>query len=130
MTLKELDTTWIGQLSKKTNRKTLENFRDSGDRSPKQLACFYTFLVRALINTPAWGVNGVNKMMNETTTAVRATLNKAKKGKTSAPALARKLISTIDYCGDKIATNDSYRGRYKLEPILTPEEVEILAQMN
>lgn len=129
MTLKEVETTYICQLNKPQNRIILESFRDCNDRSPKKLAQCYRFLVEALAPTPAWGVSGVNKMMNETTASVRATLNKAKKGKTSAPALARKLLSIIDYCGDDVAVN-KYRGRYKLEPILTVEELEALEQMN
>ena len=128
MTLKEVETTYICQLNKPQNRKVLESFRDSNDRSPKKLAQCYKFLVDTLAATPAWGISGVNKMMNETTASVRATLNKAKKGKTSAPALARKLLSIIDYCGDDEAVN-KYRGRYKLEPILTVEELEALEQM-
>lgn len=128
MKLKEVETTYICQLNKPKNRAVLESFRDSGDRSPKRLAQCYRFLVETLSPTPAWGISGVNKMMNETTACVRATLNKAKKGKTSAPALARKLLSIIDYCGDDIAVN-KYRGRYKLDPILTTEELEALEQM-
>lgn len=129
MKLKEVETTYICQLNKPQNRKVLEDFRDSGDRSPRKLAQCYKFLVETLAPTPAWGVSGVNKMMNETTASVRATLNKAKNGKTSAPALARKLLSIIDYKGNEEAVNKSGY-RVKLDPILTLEELRILEQMN
>jgi hypothetical protein len=61
-------------------------------------------------------------MLNDLTDKVRATLVGAKKGKTSAYAHAGWLLNQLDYFGNEEAKT-CYKGRYKLAPLLTPEEL-------
>ena len=122
MKFNEVKQTWICQLSDKANRAMLEAYRDRKDRSVAELVRYYVDIVETLEGTPAWGVSGVNKMVNELTDAVRATINHAKKGKTSASAHANKLLSIIDFYGNEEATA-RYCGNYKLKPLLTTEEL-------
>jgi hypothetical protein len=122
MKLKYIETTYVCQLNKPENKAMLESYRDRKDSSPKELAHYYRDVVNALYNTPAFGVSGVNKMLNELTMSVRATLNKAKKGKTSAYAHANKLLSTIKRFGDT-HVSPHYDGNYKLYPLLTESEL-------
>jgi hypothetical protein len=122
MKFKDVETTFICQFSKPNNKQMLEGYKARKDRSPKELANYYKDIICALADTPAWGVSGVNKMVNELTDAVRATLTKAKKGKTSAPAHANKLLTYIAHFSNEEA-KPCYNGRYKLAPILTAEEL-------
>lgn len=129
MKLKFIETTYVCQLNKPHNRTMLESYRQRKDASPKELANYYRDVVGALYNTPAFGVSGVNKMLNELTTKVRATLNRAKSGKTSAYAHANKLLTTIDRFGNKQA-ECRYNGNYKLQPLLTEAELIELETLN
>jgi hypothetical protein len=129
MKLKEVEQTYICQFNKPNNRAMLESYVARKDRSNKELINYYTDVINTLSNTPAWGVSGVNKMINELTDSVRATLTKAKCGKTSAYAHANKILNTINIFGNKQA-NAQYRGYHKLQPILTVEELEALDMMN
>jgi hypothetical protein len=119
----EAERTWISQLGKPQNRAMLEAYKARKDRSIEEFIKYYIDVINALINTPAWGVSGVNKMINELTDAVRATINYAKNGKTSAPAHANKLLSIIDFYHNEEAIA-RYCGRYKLKPLITEEELQ------
>lgn len=121
----EVEQTFIGQLAKAHNRRMLEAYVARKDKSPEELTNYYKDLIRALYSTPAWGVSGVNKMINELTESVRATLTHAKKGKTSAYAHAAKMLRYIDFYGNETATA-RYSGRYKLMPLITEEEFQQL----
>ncbi len=121
----EVEQTWICQLGKAVNRAMLEAYIDRNDRSPEEFVRYYIDIVKALYNTPAWGVSGVNKMINELTESVRATINHAKKGKSSAPAHAKKLLNHIDFrCNEEAEAR--YCGNHKLKPLLTVEELQQL----
>lgn len=123
-----VERTYVCQFNKPKNRKMLEDYKKRKDGSGAELARYYTDVVNALRGTPAWGVSGVNKMINELTTKVRATLNQEKKGKTSAWAHAGKLLADVKWFGVQDA-NPYYRGKYKLDPVLTEEELSRLAEM-
>lgn len=125
MKFKEVESTYICQLNKPENRKMLEEYKARRDKSGAELARYYSDVVNALKDTPAFGVSGVNKMLNELTEKVRATLNRAKKGKTSAYAHAGKLLAIIDFYGNTEA-EARYCGRYKLGHILTDVELDQL----
>ena len=125
MKFTEVETTFVCQFSKPHNRAMLEGYKARKDKSGKELANYYVDVVKALSGTPAYGVSGVNKMLNELTTSVRATLNKEKKGKTSAYAHAAKLLRYVDFYGNTEA-DARYNGRYKLAPLLTEEELQLL----
>lgn len=119
----EAERTWICQLNKPQNRMMLEAYKDRKDRSIVEFIRYYIDVTGALRNTPAWGVSGVNKMINELTDAVRATINHAKRGKSSAPAHANKLLSIIDFYHNEEAVS-RYCGNYKLKPLLSIEELQ------
>ena len=121
----EVENTFICQFGKPETRRMLEAYRDRKDKSYLELTNYYNDLIRALRNTPAWGVSGVNKMINELTESVRATLTHAKKGKTSAYAHAAKMLRYVDFYGNETATA-RYCGRYKLKPLITEEEFQQL----
>ena len=121
----EVENTFICQLGKPEARRMLEAYAARKDKSPEELINYYNDLTNTLKNTPAWGVSGVNKMINELTESVRATLTHAKKGKTSAFAHAAKMIRYIDFYGNETATA-RYCGRYKLMPLITEEEFQQL----
>ena len=125
MKFKDTDTTFICQLGKPKARRMLEAYVACKDKSFEELISYYNDLTGVLKNTPAWGVSGVNKMINELTDSVRATLTHAKKGKTSAYAHAAKMLRYIDFYGNETATA-RYCGRYKLKPLITEEEFQQL----
>jgi hypothetical protein len=133
-TLGQIESTYVCQLNKPENRKVLEGYRDRRDGSGRELANYYRDLVMMLQGTPAWNVSGVNKMLNELTDQVRATLNHAKKGKTSAYARARALLYKIDSFKDQEAPPQKpgawYRKTDWLQPLVTPEELQALAELN
>ena len=125
MTLNEVPRTWICQLNKQENRTKLEGFKKRKDKSFEELCRYYKFIISALSGTPAWGVSGVNKLVNELTDHVIATHSGTRKGSTTAYAQAGKLLNTIDRLGgNKVEAR--YCGNYKLGHILTDAE---LAQM-
>lgn len=128
MKLNQLETTYICQFSKPQNMTMLEGYRERRDNSKTELAHYYEDVIEVLKDTKAWGVSGVNKMLNELTKSVRATINKEKKGKTSAFAHAAKLLNTIKYYGNTEA-RPSYTERCALLPLITKEELSKLASM-
>ena len=73
----------------------LEEYKSRRDGSKQELARYYRDVVSALKGTPAWGVSGVNKMINDLTEKVRATFVRAKNGKTSAYAHAGWLLNQL-----------------------------------
>lgn len=119
----EVEQTWICQLGKTVNRAMLQSYIDRNDKSVEELVRFYFDVIGAIKNTPAWGVSGVNKKINELTDIVRATVSRAKKGKSSAPAQAKKLLNHIDFrCNEEAEAR--YNGRHKLQPLFTIEEFQ------
>lgn len=123
MKFNEVESTFVCQLGKVQNRAMLEAYRDRKDRSPGEFVRYYVDIINALANTPAWGVSGVNKMVNELTASVRATINHAKKGKSSAPAHAASMLRYVDFYSD-VEAEARYCGRHKLQPLLTVEELQ------
>ena len=121
----EVERTFICQLAKLQNRLMLEAYVSRKDKSSEELTNYYKDIVMALYGTPAWGVSGVNKMINELTDSVRATLTHAKKGKTTAYAHAAKMLRYIDFYGN-VEAEVRYCGSYKLQPLLTEEELQQL----
>ena len=119
----EVENTFVCQLGKVQNRAMLEAYRDRKDRSPEEFVRYYVDIINALIDTPAWGISGVNKMVNKLTDLVRATINQAKNGKSSAPAHAASMLRYIDFYGNTEAEARNC-GRYKLKPLLTEEELQ------
>jgi hypothetical protein len=119
----EVEKTWICQLGKAANKTMLQGYVDRNDKSPEEFVRLYVDVVKALIDTPAWGVSGVNKLINELTDSVRATINHARNGKSSAPARANKLLSIIDFYHNEEAIA-RYSGSYKLKPLLSIEELQ------
>jgi hypothetical protein len=128
MKFNEVEKTWICQLGKPEIRTKLEGYRDRKDRSSEELIRYYRFIISTLKSTPAWGVSGVNKMVNELTASVIATLTKAKKNKTSAYAHAGKLLAIIDFYSNTEAET-RYCGNYKLGHILTDSELDQLLEV-
>ena len=128
MKLKDVPTTYICQLNKPENKSVLKDFRDRKDYGCEELVNYYKFIVMTLAVTPAWGVSGVNKMVNDLTNSLRAVKAHARKGKTSAPAHANKLLGIIKEFGNKEAVA-RYCGNYKLQPLLTEEELAEIAAM-
>ena len=126
MKFKDVETTFICQLNKPENRAVLEGYRSRKDKSGKELAQYYRDIIGMLKNTPAYGVSGVNKMLNDLTANVRATLNQERKGKTSAYAHAGKILSQLDYFGETEAVPTTYKCRYKLAPLITEDELNQL----
>ena len=121
----EVENTFICQLVKPEARIMLDAYVARKDKSFEELISYYRDLTNAMKNTPAWGVSGVNKMINELTDSVRATLTHAKKGKTSAYAHAAKMLRYVDFYGNETATA-RYCGKYKLMPLITEEEFQQL----
>ena len=121
----EVENTFICQLGKPSARRMLEAYKERKDKSVEEFVRYYFDIIKVLRNTPAWGVSGVNKMINELTDSVHATINHAKNGKTSAPAHAAKMLRYIDFYGNETATA-RYCGRYKLKPLITEEEFQQL----
>lgn len=121
----EVEQTWICQLGKTANKAMLQSYVDRNDRSPEEFVRFYFDVISALKDTPAWGVSGVNRKINELTDLVRATVTHAKKGKSSAPAQANKLLNHINFrCNEEAEAR--YCGNYELKPLLTIEELQLL----
>lgn len=121
----EIEGTFISQLAKDQNRAMLEAYRDRDDKSPEEFSRYYKDIINALKDTPAWGVSGVNKMINQLTDSVRATLTCAKSGKTSAPAHAKLMLRYIDHFGNREVSGGGGT-RHKLNPIITEEEFQQL----
>ena len=121
----EVASTFICQLGKPSARRMLEAYVARKDKSPDELVNYYNDIIGVLRNTPAWGVSGVNKMINELTESVRATLTHAKKGKTSAYAHAAKMLRYVDFYGNATA-EARYCGRHALMPIITMKEFQQL----
>lgn len=128
MKLNKVEQTYICQFSKPENKAMLEGYKKRRDKSGAELARYYTDVVKALEGTPAFGVSGVNKMLNELTAKVRATLNNEKRGKTSAFAHAGWLLYQLEYFGHEEA-KAGYKGKHKLEPMLSVEELTMLAEL-
>jgi ribosomal protein L44E len=125
MKFNQVENTYICQFSKPHNKQMLEGYKMRRDKSGAELARYYKDVVKALSDTPAFGVSGVNKMLNDLTYKVRATLIGAKRGKTSAYAHAGWLLNQLEYFGNEEA-KACYKGSHKLAPLLTADELILL----
>jgi hypothetical protein len=131
MTLKQVESTWICQLNKPENRAMLEGYKQRRLKTGTELANYWRDIIAALIDTPAWDVSGVNKMLTELAAGVRATLTHAKRGKISAYAHAGQLLYKIDSLGNnEVAYDKYYQREYNCPPVLTDDELRALATMN
>lgn len=116
MTLKKhLDTTWMYHFNKPENRVVLEEFRANKDYGLAAYIRLVEFVYETLYGTNAWNVSGVNKLLNKLTDSLIAKANKAKNGKSSAPAMARYMLDTIDKKGNEPAVNGYYGPRFTLK---------------
>lgn len=121
MRLIDVEQTYICQCNK--HRDILEKYAANKNDTFKDLLKYYKDIQLMIINTPAYGVSGVNKMLNELTNAVNATRNHEKKGKTSAHAHANKILNLIRMKGNEEA-DFRYKGNYKLEPVIPISELD------
>ena len=122
MTFIQAERTFICQLNKPDNKKFLMDYAARGDGSCAELIRYYKEIISRLSCTPAWGVSGVNKMINELRASVVAKLTNAKKGKTTAWAHAKKMLNYIKQFGHEEA-KAYYSGSHKLIPPLTDSEL-------
>lgn len=129
MKFKDVEATFICQLNKPENRTMLEGYIKRRDKSGAELARYYIDVIYALKDTEAWGVSGVNEMLNELTTKVEATRVRAKRGKTSAYAHARWLLNKVDYFLEFEANPYGSHKRHKLNPLLTADQLVELSQL-
>ena len=123
MRLDRVASTFICQLNKPENRAKLEAYRNRRDGSAAEFVRYYLDVFSMLENTPAWNVRGVNKMLNELTAKVRATINHEKQGKSSAYAHAGMLLNKIDQMGWLEAEPRNY-GHIALAPKISMDELQ------
>lgn len=128
MQFRFVEQTYICQLGKPENRTVLHDFVNRRDGSPAELARYYRAIVSMLQGTRAWGVAGVNKMINELTDKVKATYAHAKKGKTTAYAHANQLLYKIDTFADEEAGFHGYHERVKLMPLVSDEVLDAMLE--
>jgi hypothetical protein len=128
MKFSQVETTWVCQLNKPENRTVLEGYKARKRKSGKELSSYYRDVINMLQTTEAWGVSGVNKFVNELGEKVRATLAKAKNGKTHSYAHAGTTLAKIDAFKDK-PCKPIYRGRYILKPLVTEAELQALEKV-
>ena len=122
MTFTQVENTFICQLNKPNNKEFLKDFVARRDSSCTELVRYYKEIISRLSCTPAWGVNGVNKMVNELRDSVVAKLTNAKKGKTTAWAHAKKMLAYIERFGEQ-EVKPYYKEKCVLIPPLTDEEL-------
>lgn len=122
MTFTQVEKTFICQLNKPDNKKFLLEVATRRDSSCTELVRYYKEIISRLSCTPAWGVSGVNKMVNELRASVVAKLTNAKKGKTTAWAHAKKMLAYIEHFGDNRA-KPYCKEKHELIPTLTDEEL-------
>lgn len=114
--------TYTYELNKPENRLILKAYADCKDKSPEVFARYTLWLFGTLKGTPAWNKPGTNDMLNGVLNSVRATLAKAKRGKSSAYAHAGYLLNKVDY----LITQEAHLrnpGPCKLQEELTAEEL-------
>ena len=122
MIFTQVENTFICQLNKPDNKKFLMDYAVRRDSSCVELVRYYKDIISRLSGTPAWGVSGVNKMVNELRDSVVAKLTNAKKGKTTAWAHAKKMLAYIEHFGEQEA-KPYYKEKCVLVPPLTDEEL-------
>lgn len=127
MKYRHVEQTYICQLGKPAAYRQLKSFARSSDKSIEEYARFYKFVRDTLLHTPAWGVTGVNKLVNKLSSSIRATANHEKTGKSSAPAQAKKLKSMVDYFAN-LECEAYYNGRCALEDVLSDAELDALVE--
>lgn len=123
MKFKDIEGTYICQLNKPANRAMLEYYKQQRTKSPALWADFWRDLVAALINTPAWDVSGVNKMLMEAAGIMHAHLVGAKKNRISVYAFAGQLLYKIDSYKDQEAPKCFSPRTYKWPPVVTEEDL-------
>lgn len=122
MTYAQAVGTYTYELNKPMNRLILKSYADCGDKSPEVFARYVIWLCSTLKGTPAWNKPGTNEMLNDALSKVRATLAKAKRGKSSAYAHAGQLLNKIDF----LITQEAhlrYASPCSLQAELTLEEL-------
>ena len=122
MIFTQAEHTFICQLNKPDNKKFLMDYAARGDGSCTELVRYYKEIISRLSCTSAWGVNGVNKMVNKLRDSVVANLTNAKKGKTTAWAHAKKMLVYIEHFVEQEA-KPYYKEKCMLVPPLTDEEL-------
>lgn len=98
MTACELPGAYVHHLSKPENMTVLKAIASDKDKSVEKLAKFVLWLINTLRSTPAWGKPKTNMMLIEIINQTKATINKAKRGTSSAYAIAGRLINKVNYC--------------------------------
>lgn len=104
MYLCELEGTYVHHLSKPENMAVLEAYKKDKDKSVEKLAKLDLWLIDTLRPTKAWGKPKTNMMINNVIAHTKATISGAKKGKTSAFAVAGILINKVNFCRTKEAS--------------------------
>ena len=105
-TYKEIEGTWVCQFNKPENKAKLKMYKNDKDRSLKKLIEYYRWVISVLINTPAWGVSGVNKIVNELTDAAVLTTS-SDTGDQTIQNAQRKVNATSDYGNISITFNEN-----------------------
>lgn len=123
LTLSQISTTWIYHFNKPENMERLKQYANNKDKSAENLVGYYKWFISVLKDTPAWGVSGVNDVVNKLTDMVRATLTKAKSGKSSAYAHAGYIISTVEFYKNKLAGSHPGCRWCKLNPVISDAEL-------
>lgn len=98
MKLIDMEGTYAHQLNKPANRIILEHFATDKDKDIKKFSSLFLWITATLRDTPAWNKPKTNYMIREIKSKLEATLASAKKGKSSAHAVAGGLLNTITYC--------------------------------
>ena len=97
------------------NEETLEDFVE-----------YYFKVIDALKDTPAWMKPKTNEMLNDLTTKLRATLTKARSGKSSASAHAKSMLNKIDWCAWHYTDENAGWQYISLCHLITREEADLL----
>lgn len=123
MKFKDIEKTYICQLNKPANRAMLEYYKQQRTKSQALWADFWRDLVAALIDTPAWNVSGVNKMLMEVSEIIRAHLTGAKKNRISVYAFAGQLLHKIDLYKDREAPKGFFQRTHRCPPVVTEDDL-------
>lgn len=113
MKLIDMEGTYAHQLNKPANRIILEHFAADKDKDIKKFSSLFLWITATLRGTPAWNKPKTNYMIRETKSKLEATIAGAKKGKSSAHAIAGALLNTITYC---TRTDSAYSQAPKSNP--------------
>ena len=98
MKLISLPSTYAHQLNKPANKLVLEGFADDKDKDVKKFIRLFLWLIAVLRDTPAWNKPKTNMKIREIKEKLEATIAGAKRGTSSAFAVAGGLLRIIGYC--------------------------------